>query len=147
MTLSGLPLPVPDADTQPFWDGTARGELLVQQCEACRALLWQPRPVCSACGTIAPSWVPLSGRGRVATWTVPRPPVLPALAELVPFVVAVVELDEGVRMVGLLVDDKGDPLCTDGSDIDLRIGTPVRVAFRDQDGYRQPGWALVRTDL
>ena len=141
-TLEGLPLPVPDADTQPFWDGTERGELLIQRCAACGSWLWQPRPMCSTCGTVSPPWVPVTGAGRVMTWTVPRPPVLPSLADLVPFVVAVVELSEGVRMIGLLVGDDGAPLRTDGTDIGLEVGTPVRVVFRHQDGFMQPGWAL-----
>jgi uncharacterized OB-fold protein len=140
--LQGLPLPVPDADTKPFWDGTARDELLVQRCMSCSTWTWQPRPVCSVCGSLELAWTPVAGSGRVITWTVPRPPVLPALAELVPFVIAVVELDEGVRMIGMLVGDDGLPLRTEGTGIGLTYGRRVRVAFRDQDGFRQPGWAL-----
>ena len=55
-----------------------------------------------------------AGGGRVGSWTVLHPPVLPAFADLVPFVVLLVELDEGVRMVGQLVGDDGIPLRTDG---------------------------------
>lgn len=140
---AGLPMPVPDPDTQPFWDGTARDELLVQRCAACSTWTWQPRPMCSVCrGTDLP-WQPVAGTGRAVTWTVPRPPLLPALSQLAPFVVLVVELDEGVRMIGMMVGEDGLPLRTDGTDVGLRFGSPVQVRFRDQDGFRQPGWALV----
>lgn len=141
-TLNGFPVPVPDADTQPFWDAASEGRLVVQRCRSCSQWLWQPRPLCSYCGSLDLAWEPVAGTGHVVTWTVPRPPLLPVLADLVPFVIAVVELSEGVRMIGLLVDPEGLPLRSDGTDANLEVGSPVQVVFRDQDGFRQPGWAL-----
>jgi uncharacterized OB-fold protein len=64
----------------------------------------------------------VSGEGSVASWIVLRPPVLPAYADMVPFVVLLVELDEGVRMVGYLVDDAGMVLRTDGAREEVAIG-------------------------
>src|SRR5687768_1552480 len=94
---TAFPIPVPDRDTQPFWDGCARRELLIQQCGACNAWLWQPRPVCSSCQTPDPVWTKVSGDAKVASWAVMRPPTLPAYSEMVPFVVLLVELDQGTR--------------------------------------------------
>ena len=62
---TAFPVPVPDRDTKPFWDGCARGELLIQRCGACGKFLWQPRPVCSSCQTPEPAWTKVSGDGIV----------------------------------------------------------------------------------
>jgi uncharacterized OB-fold protein len=88
---TAFPVPVPDRDTQPFWDGCARGELLIQRCGGCGKFLWQPRPVCSNCQTPEPAWTKVSGDGVVASWTVMRPPTLPAAPDAL-FVILLVEL-------------------------------------------------------
>ena len=139
---AAFPIPVPDADTQPFWDGAARRELRIQRCVRCGTWLWQPRPVCSRCHAPDPVWIRVRGSGRVASWTVIRPPVLPAWTERVPFVVLLVELDEGVRMVGYLVDDAGRLLQTDGSAEGVAIGTRVALRFHDQAGTWLPSWTV-----
>ena len=135
-------IPVPDRDTQPFWDGCARGELVVQQCESCKKWLWQPRPVCSNCQTPDPQWKRVSGDGKVASWTVMRPPTLPAYAEMVPFVVLLVELDENVRLLGYLVDREGKVLKTDGVAEGIGMGARVRLRFHEQGGFQLPCWTL-----
>jgi uncharacterized OB-fold protein len=139
---TAFPVPVPDRDTQPFWDATARGELVIQCCGACRKFLWQPRPVCSNCQTPAPAWTQVSGRGRIASWTVMRPPTLPAYADKVPFVVLLVELEEGVRLLGYLVDDGGALLKTDGVADGVRMGAPVTLRFHQQAGFALPSWKI-----
>jgi len=139
---TAFPVPVPDRDTAPFWEGTARGELLIQHCGACGAWLWQPRPVCSSCQTPEPAWTRVTGDGKVASWTVLRPPTLPSYADLVPFVVLLVELDEGVRMLGYLVDDAGTMLKTDGVAEGVRMGARVKLRFHEQAGCHLPSWAL-----
>jgi uncharacterized OB-fold protein len=126
-------VPVPDRDTQPFWDGCSRGELVVQQCGACGKWLWQPRPVCSSCQTPEPVWKRVSGNGRIASWTVMRPPTLPAYAEMVPFVVLLVELDERVRLLGYLVDLEQSPQ-------NRRRGG--RLARFHEQGFHLPCWTL-----
>ncbi len=139
-----FPVPVPDADTQPFWDAVVRRELRVQRCARCGAWLWQPRPLCSRCHAPDPEWTRVSGDGHLASWTVIRPPTLPAWADRVPFVVLLVELDEGVRLVGYLVDDAGRLLRTDGAAEGIAIGTRVALRFHDQAGTRLPSWTVVR---
>jgi uncharacterized OB-fold protein len=139
---AGFPVPVADQDTQPFWDGCRRGELLIQHCGACGKWLWQPRPICSSCQTPEPTWTRVSGDGVVASWTVMRPPTLPAFAALVPFVVLLVTLDEGVRLLGYLVDEAGQVCQTDGSAEGVAIGGRVRLRFHDQAGTILPCWTL-----
>lgn len=139
---TAFPVPVPDRDTAPFWEGCGRGELLIQHCGACDAWLWQPRPVCSKCQTPEPAWTKVSGEGRVASWTVLRPPTLPAYADMVPFVVLLVELDQGVRMLGYLVDDEGKVLKTDGVAEGVCMGARVKLRLHEQAGFQLPSWML-----
>ena len=82
------------------------------------------------------SWEPASGRGRVWSWVVAHPPVLPSFADRVPFNVAVIELDEGVRMIGNLFEIANE---------DIRENLPVEVTFEDvEDGVSLPQWRPAR---
>ncbi len=139
---TAFPVPMPDADTQPFWDGCEHGELLIQRCGYCKKWLWQPRPICSRCQTPDPVWTRVSGEGFVASWTVLRPPSLPAFAQKLPYVLLLVELDEGVRLIGFLVDHAGGWLQTDGEAEGIRMGTRVSLRFYDQAGTILPSWTV-----
>jgi hypothetical protein len=86
-----------------FYAECARGRLALQRCSACRAWRHLPRYVCPACGSPEWRWEPASGRGRVWSWTVTHRAPHPALAGATPYVVALVELEEGVRMAARLV--------------------------------------------
>ncbi len=124
------PLPHPSVLTQPFWDATAREELLLQRCEACGAYVFYPRHNCTACGARALEWVKAGGTGTVFTYTVARRPTHPGFADRVPYVIAVVELDEGPRMTTNLVDCSPE---------DVSIGMRVEVVFGPlEDGLRLP---------
>ncbi len=139
---AAFPVPVPDADTQPFWDACRRSELRIQRCGECGRWLWQPRPICSSCRKPDPVWTAVSGEGAVASWMVMRPPTLPAYADKLPYVIVLVELDEGVRLLGYLVDDAGRMLQTDGAAEGVEIGTRVALRFCDQAGTLLPAWTL-----
>ncbi|HEV8556344.1 MAG TPA: bifunctional MaoC family dehydratase N-terminal/OB-fold nucleic acid binding domain-containing protein [Actinophytocola sp.] len=122
--------PVVSRDTEFFWEGTAAGELRIQRCGACRALRHPPGPSCPECGALKPEYVVASGLGTVYSFVVHHHPPVPG-REL-PFVVALVELDEGVRVLAELT---GVPV------EDVRIGLPVRVSFvRVDAGLTLPGW-------
>ncbi len=140
--VAGFPVPVPDADTQPFWDSCRRGELRIQRCQDCGAWLWQPRPICSSCRKPDPTWTRVPGDGAVASWMVMRPPTLPAFAARVPYVILLVQLDEGVRLLGYLVDGAGRLLQTDGATEGIDIGTRVALRFHDQAGISLPAWTV-----
>jgi hypothetical protein len=136
------PKPVADADTQPFWDAARQQRLVVQRCHACEAWIWQPKPVCNKCRARNPVWTDVPGDARVASWTVLHPPVLPVWQDKVPFTVLLVELEEapGVRMVGPLVNDRGDLVRGDDG---LAFGARVSLRWRtDEAGTVLPAWSL-----
>ncbi|MFD9092800.1 Zn-ribbon domain-containing OB-fold protein [Streptomyces collinus] len=122
--------PVPDADGAPFWEYAAQGELRVQTCADCGEPRFPPRPCCPHCQSFAREWRPVSGRGRVWSYVVPHPPLLPDYAEQAPYNVIVVELADAprIRLVGNLVTRAGAPLGSFGPDR-VRIGARVRVVF------------------
>jgi uncharacterized protein len=119
-----FPLPdLSDERTAEYFAGAARGELMLPRCDACDRLVWYPEEECPHCGGGTFTWVPVSGRGRVFTWAVVRRAFLPAFEEMVPFVTALVALDEdpAVRIVTYIVDCDPEALTAD---------MPVEVVFR-----------------
>ena len=135
-------LPDPeDVDAAPFWQGTARGTLLVQTCANCGERRMPPRPMCFACRSLRHTWVPLSGRGTIWSFIVAHPPLLPAYAALAPYNVITVALDEDptLRLVGNLVARADGPI----NEIDastIRIGEAVRVVFQQVEDVFLPRW-------
>lgn len=141
--IPGIPLPARDGPFEAgFWDALDRGELAHQQCEACSAWHFPPRWRCTCGGAL--TYRPVSGRARLWSWTVVHPPVLPAFAPFAPYPVAIAELTEapGLRMVGPLVEQPGDPL----NHVDparLRIGMPLTACVITlADGVRWPAWQI-----
>ena len=125
--------PQVNRDSAFFWEGTRAGELRVQRCGACGALRHPPGPVCPACHAMQPAYDVVSGRGTVYSYVVHRHPPVPG--KELPILLVLVELDEGVRMVGELVDASPD---------DVKIGAPVEVSMvRVDDDLTIPGWRLV----
>jgi 3-oxo-4,17-pregnadiene-20-carboxyl-CoA hydratase alpha subunit len=116
------PRPAVSQDTAFFWEGAAKGELLIQRCKACGALRHPARPMCGECGSLEWDAVRSSGRGEVYSFVVYHHPIVPAFD--VPYVVALIALEEGTRLVSNLIDV--DPE-------DVRIGMPVEVAFTKVD--------------
>ena len=123
ITRAEFPLPdVDDALTAGYFEGAAEGELRIPRCGRCGRWVWYPEPTCPACGG-APGWAATSGRGTLFTWVVVERAFLPAFAEMVPFVTALVALDDdpAVRIVALL--DDADPAA-------LTVDQPMQVGFR-----------------
>jgi hypothetical protein len=103
----------------PYWEATRDGRFELPWCRACGRPHWYPREVCPHCLSDAVEWRAATGRGVVyAASTMPRP-ALPMLADRVPYVVALVELDEGVRMMTNIVDVDPDAV-TVGLAVELR---------------------------
>jgi uncharacterized OB-fold protein len=118
--------PLPDVSWEPtaeFWAGAARGELRIPHCERCGRASWYPRERCRFCEHTAFAWRTMSGRGTLFSWVVVTHAFLPQFADLVPFVPALVELEEdpAVRLATRIVDT--DPEA-------LRFDVPVEVTFR-----------------
>ncbi|MEV0701638.1 Zn-ribbon domain-containing OB-fold protein [Saccharopolyspora sp. NPDC050389] len=94
---------IPDAETRPFWDGIAAGELRIQRCADCEAAVFYPRSVCPGCFGDRLDWFTASGRGTVYSCTVAHR-AFGEFAGQAPFTVALVDLDEGPRMLTRIVD-------------------------------------------
>jgi hypothetical protein len=134
--ISLRPVPLPDEDSRPFWEGCKRGELLMQRCADCGRPRFHPRPLCPKCRSTASEWAPVSGRGTIASRVVVHPPVLPAFADRVPYAVVLVELEEDptLRLVGNVLDAAPE---------EVRIGRPVVVAFEVlTEEITLPQWRL-----
>jgi len=101
--VEGRPLPDVDPVSKVFWEGAARGELLYQECPACGNRQFYPRAACTACAA-EPEWRTASGRGTVHTFTVIRQNLAQPFKDLRPYVVAMVELEEGPRMMTNITD-------------------------------------------
>ena len=118
------PLPLPTPESRPFWDAARRHVLELPRCRSCGQYHYYPRATCPHCLSADLEWRGVSGRGRLHTFTIvhrgskgfPIP---------TPYVMAVVELDEGPRMMTNLVGLPADPA-------QIRIGMPVEVTFEDR---------------
>jgi hypothetical protein len=129
--ISGAPPLISDV-TRPWWDALARGEVQVQQCDACAQWVFYPRPFCPACGLRELTWRPVDGRATLYTWSVARMPVSSAFAHLDVPIMAVAELSIGVRLPTTLVGVSPE---------DVRIGMALEPVF-DAEAY--PDATLLR---
>jgi len=121
----------PRALDRAFFEAAARGELLYQRCAACGHRQFYPRLLCTACGGDV-DWAMASGRGVVHTFTIVRQNGEAPFKDELPYVVAMIELDQGVRMMGNLT---GSPVES------VRIGMPVEAyAVECGDGMAVPFW-------
>jgi uncharacterized protein len=111
------------ADSQFFWDGVKDGRLLIQRCTACGALRHPPRPMCPHCHSLTWDTLESSGKGTVYSFVMPRHPEFPFFD--VDYIVALIELEEGTRLVSNVVDVAPE---------DTRIGMAVVVRFDEFDG-------------
>ncbi|MGZ4464952.1 MAG: Zn-ribbon domain-containing OB-fold protein [Nocardioides sp.] len=114
--------PQVNQDTAYFWEGAAAGELRIQQCGACGELRHPPGPSCPRCHAFDRTYAVASGRGTVYSYVVHRHPPVPG-REL-PILIALVDLEEGVRLLGEIVGCEPE---------DLEVGSAVRVDFRRVD--------------
>jgi uncharacterized OB-fold protein len=125
--------PATSADTEFFWQGVREHRLLIQQCVNCGAFRHPPGPACPDCASFEWTAYPASGHGRIYTYMVHHYPVAAPFTG--PNLVAVVELDEGVRLVTNVVEAPFDA---------ITIGTEVEVCFVDQEeGWTVPQFRLV----
>jgi uncharacterized OB-fold protein len=127
----GKPQPQPTTETLPFWEGTREGRLHLPFCQACRAFFFYPRLLCPRCGGGEIAWRDVSGRGRVHTFSINYVPQAPGFADDVPYVTALIDLDEGPRMMTRLVEVEPRPEA-------IRVGMRVEVVFADGGGFVLP---------
>jgi uncharacterized OB-fold protein len=118
-------LPVPTAETAEYWAGCRRHELLIQRCTDCAAHQFYPRLLCTSCSGRSLEWVPASGRGTITSFTIVRKAVSAAYAAEVPYVVALIRLEEGPTLMSNVV----------GCGVEeVVMGMPVEVVFDDWPG-------------
>jgi len=116
------PLPRLDEESRGYWEALARHELYFQRCRDCGTKRFYPRALCPVCLSSATEWVRASGRGTVYSFTVTYQNQSPGFREELPYVLAIVELDEGVRMMTNVVGCAPDA---------VRVGMAVEVVFED----------------
>jgi uncharacterized OB-fold protein len=121
------PVPVPDEESRPFFDGARKGVLLLRRCQTCSTFMSPTggigtplRPRCASCFSADLEWAPTSGRGALYSFALMHQVYDPAFADEVPYNIAVVELDEGVRMTTNVVGCANE---------ELWIGMPLEVTF------------------
>lgn len=127
--MSAKPQPEINTLNAPFWEGTAIGELRVRHCAKCDARFRFTHAWCPNCWAADPGWEVASGRGMVATFSIVHLAPYEAFKDVAPYVLALVDLDEGVRMMCNIVEC--DPH-------DVHIGMPVSVVFEDRGGIALP---------
>jgi uncharacterized protein len=120
----GKPLPEPTPETQPFWDGCGRGELVIQRCLDCGKPYFYPRPVCPACGSVNVEWFTASGRATLYSYVINHRPAR-GFENDGPYAIAVVELAEGPRMMTNIVGIPNTPA-------DLVLDMELQVTFEQR---------------
>ncbi len=123
--------PMISKDTEFFWAGTRERELRIQKCSSCGTLRHPPGPMCPRCNALDPTHIVSSGLGEVYSHVVHHHPQVPG--KRTPFVIALVELEEGVRMLGELMDIDPEQ---------VKIGLPVRVRFVPSGEFTLPAWEV-----
>ena len=116
------PLPHIDEEMRAWWEALQRHELYVQRCRDCGDLRFHPRAVCPSCLSSRTEWVPARGTGKIYTFTVTHQNQASGFRESLPYVMAWVELDEGVKMLTNVVDCPPEQ---------VKIGMPVEAVFDD----------------
>jgi len=116
------PLPAIDLESRPFWQAARERKLAIMLCRDCRRHFFYPRIFCPQCHSDAVAWTEASGRGTIYSFTIARRPAGPAFKADLPYAVALVELEEGPRLMSNIVT----------ADVaSLRIGQKVKAVFED----------------
>ena len=117
-------IPEPTPETQEYWDGARRGELRIQRCNTCGKAYFYPRPFCPNCSSKDVAWFTASGKGKLYSYVINHRPAM-GWQDAAPYVIAVVELDEGPRMMTNIVGVEPTPE-------NLPIDLPVEVEWERQ---------------
>ena len=116
------PIPVQDHVTGRFWESAREHKLLIQRCSDCDEYQFFPQTSCRVCLSDRTEWVESRGRGQIYSYTIVHRPPNASFDEDVPYSVALIELEEGVRMMSNVVEIEPQ---------DIRVGMPVEVVFED----------------
>ena len=128
--VENLPVPMANADGQRYWASARDGKLSLQRCALCQTFRFPPGYSCRKCGSTDAEWVSVSGRGTIYSFTIVRRGPTPEFASITPYILALVELDEGPRILSHLVEDELEQIA---------IGDRVEVVFKERrDGVKIP---------
>ncbi len=116
------PVPMPSDVSRPFWEGLRSREVRLQRCRACDRFVFYPRSLCPFCLSEDLEWAGVSGRAKVYSYTVVRRAMNPAFQADVPYVFAIVELEEGPRLATNVVNCRPE---------DVRVDMPVKASYHD----------------
>jgi len=126
-------MPAVNADSAPYWQAAREGKLVLQQCAACGSKRFLPRHLCPTCWSDQTQWVEASGRGTIHAVTTVRRAPSQAFREKVPYVVALVDLEEGPRMLTNIVGPNAEQ---------AHIGQLVDVTFEVRDNGAVPQFRI-----
>ncbi|MEK3889941.1 Zn-ribbon domain-containing OB-fold protein [Bacillus sp. FSL K6-3431] len=115
-----VPGPTITAVSKPFWDAVARKDFILQKCVDCKQSVFYPREICPHCWSANLEWAPASGHARLKTWGVVHRPGHPGWQAVAPYILGIVELEEGPTMMTHLLLDPVQ---------DLHIGLPLQISF------------------
>ena len=128
-----LPLPVANADSAVYWQSAKEGKLVLRRCKSCGETHFMPRFMCPVCWSTDLEWIEAAGKGTVHSFTIIRRASSPAFTALTPYVVALIDLEEGPRMMSNIVGDGA---------LDVQIGDSVSLQFEDRGGAKLPQFSL-----
>ncbi len=127
--MSGLlPAPVINPDSSAYWNAAQEERLVIRKCSACGELHFMPRFLCPACWSTELEWVQASGRGTVHSYSVVRRASAPEFADRVPYVIALIDLEEGPRMMANILGEDA---------LQVRVGDAVDVCFEEREGGKK----------
>ncbi|TMS58271.1 Zn-ribbon domain-containing OB-fold protein [Imbroritus primus] len=130
MTQALLPAPIANADSTPYWDAARADKLVLPHCRSCGHTFFMPRHQCPQCWSADLEWKQASGRGTVHSFSVVRRASLATFAARTPYVLALIDLEDGPRMMTNIVGEGA---------LDTRIGDAVTVCFEAcADGAKLP---------
>jgi uncharacterized OB-fold protein len=128
-----LPIPVANADSAVYWQSAKEGRLVLRRCNSCGEKHFMPRYLCPVCWSTDLEWIEAGGKGRVHSFTIIRRASSPAFTGLTPYVVALIDLEEGPRMMSNIVGEGA---------MGIEIGDGVTLTFEDRDGAKLPQFSL-----
>lgn len=123
------PVPQTQPWSEKFWEGTREGKLLIQVCKECDSRIFYPRKFCPECWSEKLDWIAASGKGTVLTFSTAYDMVEPKFMDELPYTLAYVDLEEGVRLMTRIVDCKPE---------DITFSMAVEVVFHEREGFFLP---------
>ncbi len=123
------PVPVTQPWSEKFWEGTKEGKLLIQCCNDCKSKIFYPRKFCPECWSANLGWMEASGKAKIHTFSTAYANVEPKFMDELPYTIAYVDLDEGIRMMTRIVECKPE---------DIKFDMEVEVVFHERGGFFLP---------